>query len=68
MVLLQQLNKEQEATMMLVTHDPMAASYCNRVVFIKDGKLYNELYCGEKPTNVLSENHGCTCFTRREQA
>ncbi|KXH80328.1 MULTISPECIES: ABC transporter ATP-binding protein [Bacillus] len=47
MVLLQQLNKEQEATMMLVTHDPMAASYCDRVVFIKDGKLYNELYYGE---------------------
>lgn len=47
MTLLQQLNKEQEATMMLVTHDPMAASYCDRVVFIKDGKLYNELYCGE---------------------
>ncbi|MCU4949050.1 ABC transporter ATP-binding protein [Bacillus cereus] len=47
MALLQQLNKEQEATMMLVTHDPMAASYCDRVVFIKDGKQYNELYCGE---------------------
>ncbi|HDR7713911.1 ABC transporter ATP-binding protein [Bacillus cereus] len=47
MTLLQQLNKEQEATMMLVTHDPIAASYCDRVVFIKDGKLYNELYCGE---------------------
>ncbi|WP_410993493.1 ABC transporter ATP-binding protein [Bacillus cereus] len=47
MTLLQKLNKEQEATMMLVTHDPMAASYCDRIVFIKDGKLYNELYYGE---------------------
>lgn len=47
MELLQRLNKEQEATMMLVTHDPMAASYCDRVIFIKDGELYNEVYCGE---------------------
>ncbi|MED1270121.1 ABC transporter ATP-binding protein [Bacillus mycoides] len=47
MELLKRLNMEQEATMMLVTHDPMAASYCDRVVFIKDGKLYNEIYCGE---------------------
>ncbi|MGN4446719.1 ABC transporter ATP-binding protein [Bacillus cereus group sp. MYBK79-1] len=47
MELLQRLNKEQEATMMLVTHDPMAASYCDRVIFIKDGELYNEVYCGD---------------------
>lgn len=47
MELLKRLNKEQEATMMLVTHDPLAASYCDRVVFIKDGTLYNEIYCGE---------------------
>ncbi|MGU3443001.1 ABC transporter ATP-binding protein [Bacillus cereus] len=47
MELLQRLNKEQEATMMLVTHDPMAASYCDRVIFIKDGEFYNEVYCGE---------------------
>ena len=47
MGLLQQLNKEQAATMMLVTHDPVAASYCDRVIFIKDGQLYNEVYCGD---------------------
>ncbi|AJG91152.1 ABC transporter ATP-binding protein (plasmid) [Bacillus tropicus] len=45
MELLTKLNKEQQATMMLVTHDPMAASYCDRVVFIKDGTFYNEIYC-----------------------
>ncbi|MEN1939311.1 ABC transporter ATP-binding protein [Paenibacillus sp. 102] len=45
MGLLTKLNKEQQATMMLVTHDPMAASYCDRVVFIKDGTFYNEIYC-----------------------
>ncbi|MGE7891051.1 ABC transporter ATP-binding protein [Bacillus cereus] len=47
MELLKRLNKEENATMMLVTHDPVAASYCDRVVFIKDGKLYNEIYNGE---------------------
>ncbi|MEZ2322373.1 bacitracin ABC transporter ATP-binding protein, partial [Bacillus tropicus] len=47
MELLTKLNKEQQATMMLVTHDPMAASYCDRVVFIKDGTFYNEIYCSD---------------------
>ncbi|EOO26961.1 ABC transporter ATP-binding protein [Bacillus cereus VD133] len=61
MELLMQLNKDQDITMMLVTHDPVAASYCDRVIFIKDGKLYNEIYCGDnrqgfyqKIINVLS--------------
>ncbi|NIL29104.1 ABC transporter ATP-binding protein [Bacillus thuringiensis] len=47
MELLKRLNKEEEATTLLVTHDPMAASYCDRVIFIKDGELYNEIYCGD---------------------
>lgn len=47
MEMLDILNKEEKATMMLVTHDPYAASFCSRVIFIKDGQLYNEIYCGE---------------------
>ncbi|MBC2004134.1 ABC transporter ATP-binding protein [Listeria booriae] len=47
MQLLSRLNQEEEATILLVTHDPQAASYCDRVVFIKDGSLYNEIYCGD---------------------
>ncbi|MGG4264425.1 ABC transporter ATP-binding protein [Peribacillus simplex] len=47
MELLTRLNKENDTTMMLVTHDAMAASYCDRIVFIKDGQLYNEIYCGD---------------------
>ncbi|EOO24638.1 ABC transporter ATP-binding protein [Bacillus cereus VD133] len=47
MELLKKLNQEQQATMMLVTHDPMAASYCDRVVFIKDGTFYNEIHIGD---------------------
>ncbi|UDV85303.1 ABC transporter ATP-binding protein [Bacillus cereus] len=45
MELLTLLNKEEKATMMLVTHDPVAASYCDRIIFIKDGQLYNEVTC-----------------------
>ncbi|GAA0607393.1 ABC transporter ATP-binding protein [Virgibacillus siamensis] len=46
MQLLEVINKKDEATMMLVTHDPQAASYCNRVVFIRDGKFYSEIHRG----------------------
>lgn len=45
MELLTQLNKEEKATMMLVTHDPVAASYCDRIIFIKDGQFFNEVNC-----------------------
>ncbi len=33
--------------MMLVTHDPQAASYADRVVFIRDGKPYSEIHRGK---------------------
>lgn len=41
------LNRELGATIMLVTHDPFAASYCQRILFIKDGKLFSELVRGD---------------------
>ncbi|AWB44084.1 bacitracin ABC transporter ATP-binding protein [Paenibacillus sp. CAA11] len=47
MEMLESLNKSQGTTMMLVSHDPLAASYCDRVLFIRDGSLYNEIYKGE---------------------
>ncbi len=37
------LNKEDNATILMVTHDPFSASYCDRVLFIKDGDLYTEI-------------------------
>jgi len=40
------LNKERQATVLMVTHDPFAASFCSRVVFLKDGMLFNELISG----------------------
>ncbi|MFD1992193.1 ABC transporter ATP-binding protein [Paenibacillus nicotianae] len=47
MELLEKINQEQQTTMMLVTHDALAASYCQRVIFIRDGKLYTEIHRGE---------------------
>ncbi|MFC5406305.1 ABC transporter ATP-binding protein [Cohnella soli] len=43
---LNEINRNEGTAMMLVTHDALAASYCHRVIFIKDGQLFNEIYCG----------------------
>ncbi len=40
------LNKKLEATILMVTHDAFTASYANRILFIKDGKIFNELLKG----------------------
>ncbi len=41
------LNKELQATILMVTHDAFTASYATRVIFIKDGKIFNELNRGD---------------------
>ncbi|GIN73422.1 ABC transporter ATP-binding protein [Bacillus sp. J14TS2] len=43
---LSSLNSEQEATIMMVTHDAYAASFCRRILFIKDGQLSKEMIRG----------------------
>lgn len=42
----QSLNKDLEATILMVTHDAFTASYAHRILFIKDGKIFNELVRG----------------------
>lgn len=42
------MNEKHTATIIMVTHDPVAASYCSRVVFIKDGQIYTQLHKGEE--------------------
>lgn len=41
------MNETLNATILMVTHDPYAASYCQRILFVKDGKLFNELMRGK---------------------
>lgn len=53
---LENLNKERGATIMMVTHDPVAASFCSRVLFLKDGQIYTELYKGDKTRQAFFQD------------
>lgn len=50
---LKDLNERERATILIVTHDAFAASYCKRVVFIKDGTLFTELIRGDQPRKAF---------------
>lgn len=41
------LNQQQDATTLMVTHDPYNASFCRRIIFLKDGEIFNELIRGK---------------------
>lgn len=43
-----QMNQELKATIIMVTHDAYSASYASRVLFLKDGRLFNELLRGKR--------------------
>ncbi|MGL5692613.1 MAG: ABC transporter ATP-binding protein, partial [Peptostreptococcaceae bacterium] len=43
---MEDLNESLNSTIMMVTHDAFTASYCKRILFIKDGKIFNELIRG----------------------
>ncbi|MCM3749836.1 ABC transporter ATP-binding protein [Paenibacillus pasadenensis] len=45
---LSSMNEKHASTIVMVTHDPVAASYCSRVVFIRDGQIYTQLHKGEE--------------------
>lgn len=74
MELLKQLNDRLSATVLMVTHDPFSASYCQRVVFIKDGKIFSEIRRGSNrqaffqqildALSVLGGNFDDTPFAR----
>lgn len=38
------LNEKQDVSILMVTHDVYSASYCQRILFIRDGELYKEIY------------------------
>lgn len=40
---LSEMNQVEETTILMVTHDSIAASFCNRILFIQDGKLFHEI-------------------------
>ena len=50
------LNEELKTTILMVTHDSFTSSYADRVIFIKDGKIFNEISRGEKTRKEFFEN------------
>lgn len=42
------MNRKLGATILMVTHDAFSASYCERILFLKDGQIFNELRKGDK--------------------
>ncbi len=44
---LETLNKNLLATILMVTHDAFTASYCRRILFLRDGKIFNEIVRGD---------------------
>lgn len=53
MRLLRMMNERYGATILTVTHDPVVASYASRVLFLKDGRLHNELRRGDKAEDAF---------------
>jgi putative ABC transport system ATP-binding protein len=45
---IESLNQAFKTTILMITHDPYAASYCKRVIFLRDGKIVNEMFKGEQ--------------------
>lgn len=51
--MMSRMNRKNGATILMVTHDPLCASYAQRILFLKDGKLFNEIRKGEKTRSVF---------------
>ena len=45
---LKKMNEVMGATILMVTHDAFTASYCQRILFLKDGEIFHELIRGQK--------------------
>lgn len=69
---MQEMNKQLDATILLVTHDAFSASYAERILFLKDGQIFTEILKGdasrkeffEKILDVLTIMGGDILFER----
>ena len=50
------LNNELKSTILMVTHDAFTASYASRVIFSKDGKIFNEIQKGDSSRKEFFDN------------
>ena len=49
------INRQYRATILMVTHDAVSASYADRVVFLRDGEIYTEIFKEEKSRRTFFE-------------
>ena len=47
------MNREMGATILMVTHDAYSAGYAKRVLFLKDGRVFNELLRGDRSRSIF---------------
>ena len=47
------MNQAMHATILMVTHDAYSACYASRILFLKDGRLFNELIRGDRNRSVF---------------
>ncbi|RAQ29640.1 ABC transporter ATP-binding protein [Hydrogeniiclostridium mannosilyticum] len=52
---IQSINKELGATILMVTHDAFSASYASRILFLKDGEIFTEIFLGNDTRQVFFE-------------
>lgn len=53
---MENLNDDLKATILMVTHDAFTASYADRIIFMRDGKIFNEISKGDKSRKEFFEN------------
>lgn len=53
MEIMKGFNEKSKVTILMVTHDPMSASYCKRVIFLKDGNIVNFVEKENNAQNVF---------------
>ncbi len=46
--MMEDMNQALHATILMVTHDPFSASYCKKILFLKDGKIFNKIEKGNQ--------------------
>lgn len=53
---LSHLNQKRNSTIVMVTHDSVAASYCSRVIFLRDGQIYTQLNRGKETRQAFFQD------------
>lgn len=52
---MREINRQYKATILMVTHDAVSASYADRVIFLRDGEIYTEIFKEEKSRRTFFE-------------